>query len=257
MTLEKLKSFKIGESQEIYLPKTDTEEFDILNQTLNDMTAKLQADYINLKEFTENASHEIQTPLAVIKSKLEKTLHNDSLAEIHRESVYTAYEAAIRLSKLNEALLLLSKIENRQFLKEKEVDLCSIITGWTSELDELIKLKNIQVFVSNPKAYFVKMNPNLATILVNNLAGNCLKHCPPGGFIRVDYTDGSIEFSNPGQPITIPVDKLFKRFSKQSTGSESTGLGLAIAKEICNRYHFGLDYEYREGNHTFILSLTQ
>ncbi len=126
-TLEKLKTFKINEKEEVHFEGSKVYEFAQLNETLSGMIRKIQADFANLKAFTENASHELQTPLAIIKSKLEMTLQDKLLPVERYNQVRIAYEAASRLSKLNEALLLLSKIENLQFMDETETDLCHLI----------------------------------------------------------------------------------------------------------------------------------
>lgn len=251
--LNTLKAFKIGKTQETHFPKTGTFEFDILNETLNGLTQKLQTDFINLKEFTENASHEIQTPLAIIKSKLEMSLHDPLLPENHRNYIHSAYESAIRLSKLNEALLLLSKIENRQFVEETNIDLTLLVKEKLNQIEELVELKNIKVSLDLNSSFEIKMNPYLAEILINNLLGNALKHNIRNGEIRITAERHLLTFSNTGKPLTIEPEKLFKRFVKQSASSESTGLGLAIAFEISSIYHLSLQYKYQNGYHTLSL----
>lgn len=253
-TLHQLKSFKIGKTQNLQFPGTGTYEFDVLNETLNELTQKLQADFTTMKEFTENASHEIQTPLAVIKSKLETTLHDPTLPENHRKSVHAAYESAIRLSKLNEALLLLAKIENHQFTDERNIDLTIIIEDRLHLAEELFNLKNIQITVNITEPFRVNMSPYLAEILMSNLIGNALKHNIANGKISINGNRHLLSVSNTGDHLNIDPANLFKRFLKQSANSESTGLGLAIASEICSLYHLNLDYKYQNGVHTLSLS---
>ncbi len=253
-TLSKLKSFKIGETKDTSFSRTGTYEFDILNETLNGLTQKLQTDFVNLKQFTENASHEIQTPLAIIKSRLEMTLHDPLLQENHRKFIHAAYESANRLSKLNEALLLLSKIENRQFLDYEIIDFKKMIEERLNQTQELFDLKNIKATIDMQLSFHVKMSPYLAEILVNNLLSNALKHNISNGEVKITGDEHFLSISNTGTPLAIDSEKLFKRFMKQSASSESTGLGLAIAYEICNLYHFTLQYNYQSGFHTLLLS---
>ena len=106
---------------------------------------KIRTDFVNLKEFTENASHEIQTPLAIIKSKLEMVLQDKSLNDKQYQQIQAAFESTIRLSKLNEALLLLSRIENQQFVGQKEIDFCLLLQTRVQYLEELFDLKKIEV----------------------------------------------------------------------------------------------------------------
>lgn len=254
VTVDKLRTFKIGETQGIQFPASGTSEFDLLNRTLTGLTRKLQVDFFNLKEFTENASHEIQTPLAIAKSKLEVILHDPLLAENHRKLVYSAYESVIRLSKLNEALLLLSKIENCQFIDNKYIDLTEVIKGKLDQTAELFELKNIKLTVTIKDPFFVNMNPYLADILINNILNNAIKHNVANGEIKVMADQQVLSFSNTGEPLNIAPEKLFKRFVKQSSSNDSTGLGLAIAHEICDIYNLNLEYSYQSGFHT--LSLT-
>ena len=238
----------------MYFAKTNTYEFDVLNDTLNDLTKKIQDDFVNLKEFTENASHEIQTPLAIIKSKLELSLHDPLLPENQRTHIHLAYESAIRLSKLNEALLLLSKIENRQFTEETDVDLAGLINERIAQVEDLTGFRNIIVFLDLTAPFQVKMNRYLAEILVNNLLGNAIKHNVTNGEIRVSGDQHKLSISNTGLPLTIEPSKLFKRFVKQSVNNESTGLGLAIAKEICVTHHLLLEYSYHNQFHTLTIT---
>ncbi|MDP4275847.1 MAG: HAMP domain-containing sensor histidine kinase, partial [Bacteroidota bacterium] len=215
VTVDKLRTFKIGVTQDIQFPANGIYEFDLLNQTLTELTRKLQADFVNLKEFTENASHEIQTPLAIVKSKLEVILHDSLLAENHRKLVYSAYESVIRLSKLNEALLLLSKIENRQFIDNKKIDLNEVIKGKLDQTIELFELKNIKLTIITKEPFWVNMNPYLADILINNILNNAIKHNIADGEIKIMADQRVLSFSNTGERLNVAPEKLFKRFVKQ------------------------------------------
>jgi signal transduction histidine kinase len=253
-TLEKLKSFNIAEKQEIKFDSTNVYEFGQLNEVLIEMIQKMQKDFSNLKDFTENASHELQTPVAVIKLKLEMALQDKSLSVERYHQIRVAYESASRLSKLNETLLLLSKIENHQFIEESNTNFCNLINTRLEFIAELIELKKLKVTLNLLNPFFLSINPYLAEILINNLLSNSLKHNQEGGEIIISISDQKITFSNTGIPLTISPDKLFQRFTRQSSGNESTGLGLAIVSEICKNYKISLQYEYREGFHSIILS---
>jgi len=252
-SLTLLKSFKIGKTRNVQFDKTDIYEFDQLNRTLNNMIQKIQADFINLKEFTENASHEMQTPLTIIQSKLEMALQDKALSTERYHQIRIAYESASRLSKLNEALLLLSKIENQQFIEETDTDLCELTKQRLEFIEELIELKKVKVTVNFHVPVVIKINPYLAEILINNLLNNALKHNLEGGQIVISASDKKITFSNTGTPLTIAPEKLFQRFVKQNAGSESTGLGLAIVSEICKNYKLSLQYDYQNGFHNITL----
>ena len=248
-SLSVLNSWKIGENQLISFEKTDISEFNQLNNTLEKMMHKIQADFVNLKEFTENASHEIQTPLAIIKSKLELVLQDKSLNDVQYKQIHAAFESAIRLSKLNEALLLLSKIENQQFVGSSDIDFCQIIRSRLEYLDELFGLKQIEVSVHLDQKVVFAMNPLLAEILVNNLISNALRHNIEKGKIVISSGIQEISIANTSEQSEMDSTRLFHRFSKQITSRESNGLGLAIANEICKNYGLQLAYLYSNGMH--------
>lgn len=146
-SLSVLNNWKIGESKVVGFERTGIAEFDQLNHTFENMMQKIQADFVNLKEFTENASHEIQTPLAIIKSKLEMVLQDKTLDDQQHHRIRTAFESTIRLSKLNDSLLLLSKIENRQFVETNKIDICALVRSRLEYLEELFALKQIEVTI--------------------------------------------------------------------------------------------------------------
>jgi len=253
-SLSLLKSWKISENHPVKFDQTGISEFDHLNGTLEEMIQKMQSDFINLKEFTENASHEIQTPLAIIKSKLELLLNDNTLSGQQHKSLHDAFETVNRLSKLNEALLLLSKIENRQFVSKSEIDFCKLIQSRLEYLEELFALKQIELSVQLDVPVIFTIHPILADILINNLLSNALKHNFNQGKIIISSGNNKITFSNTGNQQAIDPAKLFKRFVKYSVQEESTGLGLAIADEICRSNHLQLNYTYLNDLHHFTLS---
>jgi signal transduction histidine kinase len=248
-SLSVLGSWKLDGPQTFQFDKTGISEFDRLNTILKQMMQKIQTDFINLKEFTENASHEIQTPLAIIKSKLELVLQDKTLNDQQNKRIHAAFESAIRLSKLNQALLLLSKIENQQFVEQSEIDMCQLIRSKFEYLEELFALKQIEVTVRLEEQVIFTMNPLLAEILINNLLSNALRHNIKKGKIIISSEDREITITNTGEKAAMDVSRLFRRFAKQVTSSESNGLGLAIANEICKNYHLQLTYNYSDGMH--------
>lgn len=152
-------------------------------------------------------------------------------------------------SKLNEALLLLSKIENRQFVETSEIDICALVQSRLEYLEELFALKKIEVTVRLEKQVKINMNPLLADILINNLLSNALRHNIEKGEIIVLSGNQEITISNTSQQGEMDGSRLFRRFAKQTTSSESNGLGLAIAHEICNSYNVEFSYRYLNGMH--------
>ena len=252
-SLSVLSKWKIGEKQTVSFDRTNISEFDHLNDTLEKMMKKIQADFVNLKEFTENAYHEIQTPLAIIKSKLELVLQDKSLNDLQYRQIRAAFESAIRLSKLNEALLLLSKIENQQFVELSGIDMCELLQSRLEYLEELFALKQIKVVTHLEEQVIFTMNPLLAEILINNLLSNALRYNSEYGKIIITTSNQKITISNIGKQGEIDASRLFRRFARQVDSSESNGLGLAIANEICKNYHLQLNYFYSDEMHHFTI----
>ncbi len=253
--LDQLRTFKIGQKDVVNFAVSNVSEFRELSKTLTNMVLKAQSDFNSLKEFTENASHEIQTPLAIIKTNLESVLQDQTISDQRYHQIQSAYESVTRLSKLNQALLLLSKIENHQFIEEEEIDLCNLIRHCLVAIEELIEFKKIEVVQNLHQPVKEKLNLYLAEILINNLLSNAVKHNVEGGQIKITSSHHQLIFSSTGKPLTIPAEKLFQRFVKQNAGNESTGLGLAIVSEICKNYSVNLQYGYQDGFHNFTLLL--
>jgi signal transduction histidine kinase len=254
-TLKELKEFKVDQKTVKGLTSSSIDEFDQMNNVLNQMMRKMTTDYANLKEFSENASHEMQTPLAVVKSKLETLLTDRNLSEEHRKQVQTAYDAASRVSKLGQTLLLLSKIENNQFIEKRPIDLSALVAERMDELIELLALRNIEVVCNLQQSFSVNMNPMLADLLVTNLLGNAIKHNVDNGFIHVTSQASRLSFRNTGKMLQGDPQSLFSRFAKEGVTKDSNGLGLSIVAEICKVSSLAIDYTCPEGVHCLTLSL--
>jgi signal transduction histidine kinase len=253
-TLGQLKTFKIGQKNPVIFDDTSIVEFQQLNEAVSMLLQKVQSDYKNLKEFSENASHEIQTPLAIIRTKIETVLQDKSLTPEQHKQLKVVFESTTRLSKLNEELLLLSKIENRQFAEFTTIDLCQITQEKLEYIEELLGLKNIRTTLDIKGSMQIQINQYLAEILINNLLGNALKHTTENGKIHISGNNNQLTISNTGEPFTIEPEKIFQRFVKQSTANESSGLGLSIASEICKSNRLNLTYNYQNNMHCFCLS---
>lgn len=242
-TLRALDSYQVEKHEVLTFSKQHTVEFEQLNQSVTQFTDRLAATYQNLKEFTENASHEIQTPLAVILSKIESLFQDESLRESQVLALSEISEAANRLAKLNQALLLLTKIENRQFLAGTEpINLVPIINRKLRDLEDLIEQREITVKTAIEPTGPV-MHPALAEVLVNNLLTNAIRYNMNGGTIDITLHAARLMVRNTGAPIHIDPELMFERFRKEGTHSASLGLGLALVKTICQVNGQTLTYE--------------
>ena len=253
-TVEKINRYDVNSHEDFTLKESDVKEFADLNRVLKTMTERIKNDYHNLKEYTENASHEIQTPLAIINSKLELLLQSGEMNEKQYKTLADAYEATIRLSKYNSTLILLAKIENKQFPETKKVSPEAILLALLENLDDLIRAKKIEVVKRFVPDVTLQMNPYLAEMLIVNLVKNAVRHNVKGGKLIVEVKENYLQISNTGPEQLLDENLLFKRFYKSSSSPESLGLGLSIVQKICALYGFEVGYQMKEGLHCLKVS---
>lgn len=252
-TLKAIENFSLKKDNEIRLPPTHTKEFQQLHYFLKKMIGKAHADYRALKEFSENASHELQTPLSVIRGKLEMLLESP-INDEQGNQILSALNSIERLSKINHSLTLLNKLENQEFSVQQTVDMSSHVESVVNELSELIEMKSISLTTDIHPKVRVLVHPSLAEILVTNLLSNAIRHNFQGGMIHIELTSGWLIVENSGRPPEIPLEQVFERFTRTRTHQESIGLGLAIVKQICEVSNLTLNYTYENSRH--ILKVT-
>jgi signal transduction histidine kinase len=247
--LDTLNTYKLEGSETFVLGRNSVTEFNELASSIEKMTSKINREFATQKEFIENASHETQTPLAVIKNEMEVLMQTRGLSEKQMQSISTATLAANRLSKLNESLLILSRIENHQFHVVEDININDVVDRHLENLEELTAMKNIKVVRDFRDRIDTKMNPFLAEMLIENLISNAIKHnCSPGSIILI--TEGrELTIANNGDRPRQDPDKLFARFAKSNPQSTSLGLGLPIVKAICDTYMLSVDYTYNDKLH--------
>lgn len=249
-SLEAVKQFRISGSETLSFPPTEIDEFRLMNATLEDLTKGAQLDYLSLKTFSENASHEIQTPVAIIQSKLDLLIQDEALTEAQSKTVQDVYDAILRLSRLNSSLLLLAKIENKQYAEAETINLKQKVEEKTADFHELWQSQDIQV-VCNLEEALLTMNPYLAEILLNNLLSNATKYNYPGGTIAINLYRQKLVVKNTSNEPELDAAKIFQRFYKSSASTESHGLGLSVVKQICDASALSIGYSFAGGNHTF------
>jgi signal transduction histidine kinase len=252
--VNELRSFSISNPHRLNFPETNIKEFNFLIENLKTNTEKSVESYQILKEFTENASHEIQTPLAITRSKLDLLIQDDGLSSEQSEHLVIAYEALRRLSRLNQSLLLIAKIDNLQFHKKSPVDLKNKLENKIKEFGELWASKNIDLRTDLSAAY-IDASPELIDIMLNNLLSNSCKHNLVSGSTNIELTLNTLKVVNTGKRQPLDMQKVFTRFYKESPEPGNNGLGLSIVKKICDQsgitpaYNFSSD----NGEHTFTL----
>lgn len=247
-----MQNFKLGETQSLVFPKTSTKEFAFMNNSLLFVTGKARSDYLLLKEFTENASHEIQTPLSIIRSKLDMLIQDEELSQKQSELVNEAYSSIKKLSRLNQSLLLLAKIENQQFDNKRQISLKGIIEKKIEQFRELWQNNGITIQYSLQESQCY-VSPELLDILLNNLFSNASNHNTKNGSIMIQLEQEKLIVSNSGLPTPLDEHKMFTRFYNKSSNSYRNGLGLSIIKQIAVSSGFNVVYKYQENTHSFIV----
>jgi signal transduction histidine kinase len=252
--LDAIKSFSIQSNTSIDLADSDIQEFIELNSHLKSLTEKVVKDYQNLKQFTEDVSHEAQTPLSIIQAKIEN-LTNDTehLTIDHLSALNDIQKNAKRLSKLNKGLILLTKIDNQQFNNPEIVNVNDTVASLIEDVEDLSNIKHQTVTFTEDSNVEVNMDKVLGEILFSNLIGNAIKHTPENGHINFLIKENAFSICNSGTAFSINSTQLFKRFLKTDPKSPSLGLGLAIVKKICDFYNFTITYEYQQRMHCYTI----
>ncbi len=253
-TLDNIDKFRLGEKGTPYFDKTSIVEFELLNSTISQFIREAEKEYFLLKEFTENASHELQTPLSIVRSTLDVLIQDENISESQSFYLHMAYSAIQKMSKLNQSLLLLNKIENGQFTETHFFDFKTMVEQKMAGWQELWQGRSLEISSSLHTAP-VNMNEQLADILLNNLFSNAACHSAEGGSVFLRLDENLFEISNTANNGALDPDKLFKRFSKAGQDTDHHGLGLSIVKQITEVSNKTVFYHYEDGRHFFSVQL--
>ncbi len=242
--LENLKEIKLGTGSKLKPINSPINEFNILAKEVEKMLNRNESIYSSQKQFIENASHELQTPLAISINKLELFAENTVLTEEQMMEIGKITDTLNRLTRLNKSLLMLSKIENQQFSEEENINFNELILLLSEDYTDLADFKKVKITVTeNDTLYFI-MNKGLAIALISNLLKNALIHNHHDGFVNFVINKNDILISNTGINFPLNSEVIFSRFYRHTTTNESTGLGLSIVKSILNNYSIGIEYSF-------------
>jgi signal transduction histidine kinase len=240
--LSRLKDYDINRSKVITYSHSDIQEFNELAQSVEKMTDKIYKDFIAQKEFNENSSHELQTPLAVMRNKLDLLIQSENLNESDLQLVSTMYESLKKLGNLNKGLILINKIENRQYHEKETVSLKVVINDILENFSDQISLMGIHVTAEISDYALIKSNQVIMEILITNLISNAVKHNIEKGELMIECTREYLKVENTGRPLHENPEMMFQRFRKNSNSPTSVGLGLAIVKKICDVFEYRIEY---------------
>ena len=245
--LKQLRHFRL-EQPSIETRKTNIEEFRLLNEVVAKMIRSNVDSYNSQRHFIENASHELQTPLAISINKLEALAATGKFSEQESQLLASALDNLERLTRLNKSLLLLSKIENKQFVSTVPVNINALVKKIIDDFSDQLAYREILISVKEEHQAVVQMNEDLSLIFFNNLVKNAMVHNYSGGTIAITIGSESFEIANTGKDQPLDESMLFTRFHKEKQSATSTGLGLSIVKAIAGLFGFKVSYHY-EGRH--------
>ncbi len=246
-----LRGFKLGVDKTFNPPQTKVTEFQDMNETVAELLKANIAVFQQQKQFIENASHELQTPLAIAINKLELLLEQSTGDDA--QQLANAIHYLERMTRLNKSLLLLSKIENRQFASGELLDFNARLRQQVDDFSELLHYRDIEVEIVEKTKLMRFFNADLADVLITNLLKNAIVHNHERGRIHIVVTGDWFEIANTGPKQPLDPEKMFARFYRSSENSSSTGLGLAVAKAIAQFHRVDLTYQYEGGLHRFTL----
>lgn len=255
--LKNMKGYSLEKKSAYEGVNTKVYEFKELDSTFRELIKRIEEVYMSQKQFLENASHEIQTPLAISMNKIELLLEQDNLTKEDYPKIIQIYKSLERLSRLNKSLLLINKIENRHYVEMEKIQMVDFVDQLLEDFSEIadLKGKSFQVIYTpdfKKENFEWEMNRDLVHILFNNLLKNALAHSPEDSQILIEWNSNEVRIKNKGSQ-GLDINRVFERFYKESPDPERSGLGLAISKAICEVSQLQLNYSFVGNYHVFSL----
>lgn len=234
---------------------TDIVEFRKLASAIEHAVTRFETQYEERKIFIGNASHELQTPLAVCSNRIEMMLEHPDMTEALAEEMIKVHRSLSGLIRLNKTLLLLSKIENGQFPQTADVDMNALAKESIELHQEIYDHKNIAAKIDGEDRFVHRIDEQMASVLIGNLVKNAFLYTPSGGTINVTMSKTGFSISNTGNA-PLDKDKVFRRFYQPSGRKEgATGLGLALAYSVCMNNGMDITYDFINDRHIFSIIL--
>ena len=237
-TISKLEDFELSKLQTLSLETAEVQEIKKLNEVFEKMATQIYNDFEAQKEYTENVSHELQTPLAIISYKADELMQADNLSKEQLEQLGLLLETTNRLSKINQALIFLTKIDNRFYTQGSSFSLNDLIKEKLQIFETAIQEKNLKLELDLLDITQNYMNPYLAETLIINLIKNAIIHNSNGGLLRIHLSNNILSISNSGIPLSFPEKNIFKRFTRSENSKKNLGIGLSIVQRVCELYNF-------------------
>jgi two-component system sensor histidine kinase ArlS len=235
--------------------RTNTSDFEYLDISIHKMIQTIESTFQKEREFISNASHELMTPISILQSKIENMFGSEDINDEVKERLIEFQRILNRLKSITKTLLLISQIENEQFLKEDTISVAELVHEVYDEISIRLQQKNISCNIDIPADWVLKrVNKFLLFNLFFNLINNAVKYNKEGGEInisgKVENKLCTIDIADTG--IGISAEQLphifnrFKKFSK-SLQQDSFGLGLPIVKSITEFHRIKIEVHSTEG----------
>lgn len=252
-TLEKIEQFELDKNPKTYFLDSDIEEFSRLNQSVKKLLEKNIDIYESQKEFIENASHELQTPLAAFQAKLDTLAQQLPFTNELGKTLSDLNDSVSRLNRINRNLLLLSRIENNQYATLEEISIDEALKKQVAFFTEQAEGNDISIHLKYTEPCTKKANATLLEIGISNLLLNALRHNHKDGMIAISLYKDALTIANTGASTALDKEKLFQRFTQPGIAG-GNGLGLAIIKKISDVHGWSLNYEHEGNMHIFQLT---
>lgn len=253
--ISQLQQYQIDGPDDVTFPVSNVAEFTLLSQSLDEMSRRTRHQYVQQKQFTDNASHEMQTPLSVLSFELDILQQSERLDEADLDRIQRSQQEIRRLSAMNQSLLLLAKIDNHQFAHNESVNIGELVTQLLDNYTDFAAHRGLIVtHLINQKTYRL-LNRQLAEVLFSNLIKNAFRHGAASSSVFVQVSSTNFIITNEGDPLPFPEDQIFGRFVRNQALPQSTGLGLALVKEIAEQYGMSVQYSYVSGMRRHLLQV--
>jgi len=252
--LKWIDGFSVENELKPFDKETNITEFKKLEDAISRSARRNTEMYEQQKLFIGHASHELQTPLAICRNRLEILAEDPNLTEKQLEEILKTSQTFDHVIKLNKTLLLLTKIENGQYPEVSPINVNDLLKKRLEDYSEIYAYLNLNLTCEENTEKVLQLNETLANVLFNNLIKNTFVHNHPNGFIRIEIENSAITFSNSGQKQALNEEKIFKRFYQENKKEGSSGLGLSLVESICKHCKMDIRYKYKDGMHSFILS---
>lgn len=254
-SIKTIQEFDLNRHDLPVFEETDIVEFETLNTRLEHLIKANINSFEQQKQFVENASHELQTPLAVIQSKLDLFLQEAALSKRQSEIIDQAQNALGKANRINRNMLLLAKIENNHFEDREWIDLKELLQENLEMMNSFIEAKRLSVALSCSGITKIKTNSTLLEILLSNLLTNAIRYSEENSKIDIQISGHYLMISNPGTQ-ALKQEHLFQRFGRVNNETPATGLGLAIIQQVCLQFKWDITYAFEAGQHKFSVNFS-